>query len=94
MKIVKVTTPNKMLFIKGKLSRTPLQTIIKFDHDLKLLKSSMIQQGIKFTIEDYVKPVPKKKTTIKPIVAKKKVTKKKITEPKTILEKISNEDGE
>ena len=92
--IVKVITPNKMLFIKGKLSRTPLEAIIKHDVELNLLKSSMIHQGIEFTIEEYIKPVSVKKTIIKPIAAKKKVTKKKTTSPKTILEKISNESDE
>ena len=47
-KIIKVFTPNKMLFIKGKLSRTPLEVIIKYDEDINLLKSSMIHQGIDF----------------------------------------------
>jgi len=92
--IIKVSTVNKMLYIKGKLSRTPLEAIIKNENELNLLKSSMIHQGIEFTIEDYVKPVPKKKVIVKPIAAKKKVVKKKITEPKTILEKISNDSDE
>ena len=92
--IIKVSTVNKMLYIKGKLSRTPLEAIIKNENELNLLKSSMIHQGIEFTIEDYVKQVQKKKVTIKPIAAKKKVIKKKTTEPKTILEKISNESDE
>ena len=92
--LIKVTTVNKMLFIKGKLSRTPLEAIIKNDSEMNLLKSSMIHQGIEFTIEEYVKPVSVKKVNIKPIVAKKKVTKKKVTNPKTILEKISNETDE
>lgn len=90
--IIKVTTVNKMLFIKGKLSRTPLEAIIKNEQELHLLKSSMIHQGIDFTIEDYVKPKPVKKAVIKPIVSKKKTVKKKIENPTTILEKISNEE--
>jgi hypothetical protein len=93
-KIIKVTTKNKMLFIKGKLSRTPLEAILKSEEEITLLKSSMIHQGIEFTVEDYVKPIPKKKQ-IKKIVSKKKTTtKKKVSEPKTILEKISTESDE
>ena len=93
-KLIKVTTSNRMLFIKGKLSRTPLEVIVKHSEELNLLKSSMIHQGIKFTIEDYIPPVPKKKDPIKNITSKKKATKKKSTTPKTILEKISNEKTE
>jgi len=92
-KLIKVTTPNKMLFIKGKLSRTPLESIVKFENELNLLKSSMVHQGIEFTIENYNPVKPIKKNEVKNIsVAKKVKNKKKITEPKTILEKISNEE--
>jgi len=90
-KIIKVSTPNKMLFIKGKLSRTPLEAIINSENDLNLLKSSMIHQGLEFKIEDYI-PI-KVRPKIKNIVSKKKIIKKKNTEPKTMLEKISAEES-
>jgi hypothetical protein len=94
-KIIKVFTPNKMLFIKGKLSRTPLEVIIKYDEDINLLKSSMIHQGIDFKIEDYEPEIKKMKVKAKKLEVKKPPkAKKKITNPKTILEKLSNEDAE
>ena len=92
--LVKVTTPNRMLFIRGKLSRTPLEVIIKHEPELNLLKSSMLHQGIKFTTENYIPMKVKNEKQLKNIVSKKKESiKKKITKPKTILEKISNEEN-
>lgn len=95
-KIIKVSTANRMLFIKGKLSRTPLEVIVKNEAELNMIKTNMIHQGINFTIEDYEKPIKKiKSSAIKNIVSTKKDTsKKKITNPKTILEKMSVEDDE
>jgi len=90
--LLKVSTPNKMLFIKGKLSRTPLETIIKSEEELNLLKSSMHNQSINFTIENYVRPV--KKIIPKVVTHVKKSTPKKKTEPKTILEKIAVDEEE
>jgi hypothetical protein len=93
-KIIKVKTVNKMLLIKGKLSRTPLEAIIKSETELKLLKASMIHQCIDFVVEDYIKPEPIKKSIEKPIATKKKIEKKKIENPTTILEKLSIETDE
>ena len=89
-KLVKVNTPNKMLYIKGKLSRTPLQARIKFEEELNLLVSSMIHQGIDFTVEDY-EPKPKVEKE-KPIQAKKVVKKKAKKKPTSTLEKIASEE--
>jgi len=89
-KLLKVKTPNKMLFIKGKLIRTPLEYIIKFKEELNLLKSSMNIQGIEYDLEDYIPEVViKKKITTQNI--KKNITKKPKKEATTILEKIVDE---
>jgi len=87
--LIKVTTYNKMLFIKGLLVRTPLTTIVKSKNELDLLKHSMIHQEIEYTIEDY-KPKVKTAKKIKAVESKKKIVKEK-KEPTTILEKISTE---
>ena len=91
--IIKVITPNKMLFIKGKLSRTPLEVIINNENELNLLKSSMEHQDVEFTVETYIKPKPVKKTKTKNSLTKKKVTKKEDEKSKSILEKISNDEN-
>jgi hypothetical protein len=89
--LLTVKTPNKMLFIKGKLSRTPFKAIIISESELKILKSSMKLQSIEYTIEKYVKP-EKKAVPIKQLRRAPKIEKpKKIESPSSILESISNE---
>jgi len=88
--LVKVITPNKMLFLKGRLVRTPLEIVITYENELNLLKASMSHQAINFEIEDY-KPV-EKKPAVKPMTTNKtSKVKKKTSTPKTILEKLSKE---
>lgn len=88
--LLKVKTPNKMIFIKGKLSRTPFEVVVN-SNELKKIELSMKLQSIKYSKEPY-KPLDKKvKPKIIPVektIIEKPSIKK---EPKTILEKISNE---
>jgi hypothetical protein len=92
--LLKIKTPNKMLFLKGKLSRTPFETIVKTKKELRMLESAMQLQSIEYTVESYVKP--KEKPKIEPVKSKKepKIKSTEPKKPKTILEKISNEDNE
>ena len=91
--LLKVKTASRMLFIKGRLVRTPLEAIIKSIEELNLLKSSMANQGIEYDIEDYnPKPIVKKTKIIKK--KNKKETLKTKKKPKTLLEKISAEGNE
>ena len=91
--LLKVKTSNKMLFLKGKLSRTPFEAIINSDNELNVLKSAMKLQCIDYETSVYVKPIKKPKL-VKQMKRKVKTKKVKISEPKTILEKISNEPTE
>lgn len=88
-KLLKVKTPGKMLFIKGRLVRTPLEDIIRFETELNLLKSSLVLQGIEFEIIDYV-PIEVKHVVEPVIVEEVKV--KKVIDPKSILGKLAAED--
>jgi len=89
-KLIRVSTPNRMLFIKGKLIRTPLDAIINFEDELRLIESSMIHQGISFTIEDYI---PEKINIPKIIeVVNEPLIEKTKSEPKSILEKLSQDE--
>ena len=91
--LVKVKTPNKMLFLKGKLSRTPFEAIINSQTELNILKSTMKLQNVEYEILSYTKP----KKQPKPVKQKRRAPKIKTTEkiePKTLLEKISNESTE
>ena len=91
--LVKVKTPNKMLFLKGKLSRTPFEAVVNSEKELNILKSSMKLQNVEYKILAYTKP----KRQPKPVKQKRRAHKIKKTEKietKTILEKISNETTE
>lgn len=90
--LLKVLTPNRMLFLKGKLSRTPFEAIIEHENELKVLKTNMASQGIVYETEPYVKKVKQEKP--KPVVKKEEPKKKPKTEPKSILEKIAATDDE
>ena len=59
--LVKVSTPNRMVEINGKLIRTPLEHIAR-ENELPALKTKLVYDSITFTVEDYVKPVAKKKS--------------------------------
>lgn len=85
--LLKVLTPNKMLFIKGRLVRSPLETIITNEKDLNLLKLNLKNLDVQYTIIDY------KKEELDQVIVEEKIeepikTKKK-SEPKTTLEKIA-----
>ncbi len=86
--LIKVKTVNKMLFIKGRLVRTPLEAIIKSEEELNLLKSSMIHQNIDFNIELYNPEKPKKIIKKKETLLKQKDIETKKKNPTTILDKI------
>ncbi len=89
-KLLKVKTPNKMLFIRGRLVRTPLEHLIKFEAELRMLKMSMLNQNIDFELEDYnpEKPKVKKSKKVKKVKEKIKPQKKATT----LLEKIQQEE--
>jgi len=88
--LLKVKTPNKMLFLKGKLSRTPFEAIIKSSEELRLIKTYMQLQNVEYNIEPYVEVAknPAKSLEVKKV---SKIKQPEKTEAKTILEKISNE---
>lgn len=82
-----------MLYIKGKLIRTPLTTIVKFKNELDLLKASLNILGAEYTIEDYVK---KDKSTVElireeEVIEEEIIKTKKKSVPKTTLEKMADE---
>lgn len=80
-----------MFFIKGKLIRSPLTTIVYFEKDLLLLETSLKNQDVKYTMVDYK---PRKKVVKPAILEEEQLSiikeKKKIT-PKSTLEKIAEE---
>jgi len=88
---VSISTPNKMFFIKGKLIRSPLTTIVKYTKDFLLLKTSLKKQDVKYTIEEVVENEIVEKLVI---LEEEQITiaklKKKST-PKSTLEKIAAE---
>lgn len=88
--LLKVITPNKMIFIKGRLVRSPLESIIKSETELSLVKLNLNSQSIKYTLEDYKKPEVKKEEPVK-VLAKKPVKAKKKDSEKTTLEKIAED---
>jgi hypothetical protein len=90
--LLKAITPNKMLFIKGKLIRTPLEYVIRSEAELNLLKASMICQSVKYSIKDYVAPAKEEKKVIEVVEEKLEEPKKK--KLKTTLEKIANDIDE
>ena len=91
--LVKVKTPNKMLFLKGKLSRTPFEAIINSENELNVLKSAMKLQNVEYETSVYIKP-KKQAKPVKQTRRAPKIKKVKKTEAKTLLEKISNEPAE
>jgi len=87
-----IKTPNRMIFVHGKLSRTPLKTVVTKEV-LEALKVKMAAEGIlNFSIKEYSPPKPAEPKPIeKPVVEKKTAVKKK-TAPKSTLEKLSSEE--
>lgn len=89
---VSISTPNKMFFIKGKLIRSPLTTIINTENELLLLESSMKNQDVKYNIEEYIK----KEKVVKPAILEAEqieiFKEKKKQTAKTTLEKIAESE--
>ncbi len=85
--LVIVKTPNKMLFIKGRLVRSPLEAIVKHQNELDLLVASLIHQGVEYEMKDYIKEKIVKKEIVKNLKVKKTKVKEE-KEPITILENI------
>lgn len=88
-KLLKVETPNKMIFIKGLLVRTPFESVIEFKEELDLLISLLIHQGVKYVVEDYIEEEEVQELTSKKVEEEKPVVKEKVA--KTILENIAKE---
>lgn len=89
-KVLRVITPNKMIFIKGKLIRSPFKSIVTSESQLNLLEASLKNLDVNYTIRDYKKEEPVK--AVKKPVEEKPVEKKtKKSEPKSTLEKIASD---
>jgi len=82
---VVISTPNRMILVNGKLTRSPLTAIVE-EQNLAPIRAKIAQDGIlDFSIEPYVEEVVEE--IVKPPVKKKKTAPKKKAATST-LEKI------
>ena len=89
--LVKVSTPNRIVDVKGKLIRTPFEHIARED-EVEALKTKLIYDSLVYTIEEYVKPVVEKKVEEK--IEKPKAAPKKTIKEDSTLGAMLNETGE
>lgn len=95
--ILKVTSPNRMIAVKGVPVRTPCEIKVTNEADLNFHTTVLKSQGLSYEINEIKKP--KKKTAHKPAAPKRKTAKKKVdtttpAKPESTLEKMMITDDD
>ena len=98
--IIKVTSPNRMIAVKGVPVRTPCDIKVTNEQEKTFMITLLQSQGLLFEVKGIEKPKKKTTTVHKPAPAKKKTAKKKKVDtttpakPESTLEKMmdGNED--